>query len=234
LRKDRALAVAVQRLEVGAKTPRVSVHDELAIRNDLDAIHASAALATAGIAKGLSGVAALHREGVLTPEECAGLKRQISGRSSGVEDVIRLLRGLKTLERGGVLTEAAFNINNWDIPSKRLLRKDRAADCRAILPLGPHPIPSPAVCPAIQGAKSNREAIRIGAHGVAPDSPGHARPASARDRVRCRWDVHGLVPFSTSPCPPSESIATRSHAEMNAPARGASTRIAPRYTLHGH
>ena len=124
LRKGRALTAAGQRLNAGAKTPRVSVHDELAIRNDLDAIHAGASHAPAGIAEGLARLAALHREGVLTPEELARLKRQITERSSGVEDVIRLLRGLKALEREGVLTEGEFNIKKWDILSKRLLRKD--------------------------------------------------------------------------------------------------------------
>ena len=124
LLKGRALTAAGQRLNAGAKTPRVSVHDELAIRNDLDAIHAGASHAPAGIADGLARLAALHREGVLTPEELARLKRQITERSSGVEDVIRLLRGLKTLEREGVLTEGEFNIKKWDILSRRLLSKD--------------------------------------------------------------------------------------------------------------
>jgi hypothetical protein len=80
--------------------------------------------APAGIAEGLARLAALHREGVLTPEELAGLKRRITKRSSGVEDVIRLLRGLKVLEREGVLTEGEFNIEKWDILSKRLLHND--------------------------------------------------------------------------------------------------------------
>ncbi len=124
LRKGRALTAAGRRLNAGAKTPRVSVHDELAIRNDLDAIHAGAAPVLAGIAEGLARLAALHHEGVLTPEELVLLKKQITGRSSGVEDVIRLLRGLKALEREGVLTEGEFNIKKWDILSKRLLHKD--------------------------------------------------------------------------------------------------------------
>ncbi|MFB1497290.1 SHOCT domain-containing protein, partial [Thiocapsa sp. N5-Cardenillas] len=80
--------------------------------------------APVSIADGLARLAALHREGVLTPEELARLKRQITERSSGVEDVIRLLRGLKALEREGVLTEGEFNIKKWDILSGRLLRKD--------------------------------------------------------------------------------------------------------------
>ena len=124
LRKGRDLTAAGRRLNAGAKTPRVSVHDELAIRNDLDALQAGAALAPAGIADGLAKLAALHREGVLTPEELARLKHQISTRSSGVDDVIRLLRGLKALEREGVLTQGEFNIKKWEILSKRLLRQD--------------------------------------------------------------------------------------------------------------
>jgi hypothetical protein len=60
---------------------------------------------------------------VLTQEEFAGLKRQITDRSSGVEDVIRLLRGLKALEREGVLTEGEFNTKKWDILSQRRRRK---------------------------------------------------------------------------------------------------------------
>jgi hypothetical protein len=118
-----ALTAAAQTLNAGAKTPRVAVHDELAIRNDLDAIHAGAAFAPAGITEGLARLAALHREGVLTQEEFAGLKRQITDRSSGVEDVIRLLRGLKALEREGVLTEGEFNTKKWDILSQRRRRK---------------------------------------------------------------------------------------------------------------
>lgn len=124
LRAGRALADAGRQINVGSKTPRVVVHDELAIRNDLDAIHAGAARAPAGIADDLATLAALHREGVLTSEELTRLKQQITGRSSGVEDVIRLLRGLKALEREGVLTEGEFNIKKWDILSKRLLRND--------------------------------------------------------------------------------------------------------------
>ncbi|NCA72288.1 MAG: hypothetical protein EOM91_19895 [Sphingobacteriia bacterium] len=124
LRKGRALTAAGRRINAGSKTPRVSVHDELAIRNDLDAIHAGTTPAPAGILEGLSRLAALHREGVLTPEELDRLKRQITERSSGVEDVIRLLRGLKALEREGVLTEGEFSIKKWDILSKRLLRRD--------------------------------------------------------------------------------------------------------------
>lgn len=69
-------------------------------------------------------LAALHHEGVLTPEELVLQKKQITGWSSRVEDAIRLLRGLKALEREGVLTEGEFNIKKWDILSKRLLRKD--------------------------------------------------------------------------------------------------------------
>ncbi len=124
LRKGRALTAAGQRLNAGAKTPNVSVHDELAIRNDLDAIYAGAVHAPAGIADDLATLAALHREGVLTSEELTRLKQQITGRSGDVEDVIRLLRGLKTLEREGVLTEGEFNMKKWDILSRRLLCKD--------------------------------------------------------------------------------------------------------------
>ncbi len=99
LSKGRALTAAGQRLNACAKTPRVSVHDELAIRNHLDAIHAGIPTPAAGIAEGLARFAALNREDILTPEELARLKQQIVGRSSGVEDVIRLPRGLKALKR---------------------------------------------------------------------------------------------------------------------------------------
>jgi hypothetical protein len=124
LRKGRALTAAGQRLNAGLKKPLVTPIDELAIRNDLDAIHAGAVHAPAGITEELARLGALHEEGVLTSDEFAGLKRRITDRSSGVEDVIRLLRGLKALEREGVLTEGEFNIKKWDILSKRLVRKD--------------------------------------------------------------------------------------------------------------
>ncbi|SDW22698.1 hypothetical protein [Thiocapsa roseopersicina] len=120
LHKGRILAAAGRRLNARAKTPRVSVHDELAIRNDLDAIHAGVPTAPAGIAEGLARLAALQREGVLTPAEFTQLKHRMTRRPTGVEDLIRLLRGLKALEREGVLTEGEFEIKKWDILSKRM------------------------------------------------------------------------------------------------------------------
>ncbi|QVL49698.1 MAG: hypothetical protein KFB96_04120 [Thiocapsa sp.] len=73
----------------------MSVHDEVAIRNDLDAIQAGASHAPAGIAEGLARLAALHREGVLTGQvaDRIGVVIQAAFHDPGRED--RIQSGLR-------------------------------------------------------------------------------------------------------------------------------------------
>jgi hypothetical protein len=125
LRRRRRLP-AVPRQRDPIKTKSIPLGRSASAVNTALRAHAEAPplQTSAGIADGLARLVALQREGVLTPEELDRLKRQITDRSSGVEDVIRLLRGLKALEREGVLTEGELNLKKWDILSKRPPRKD--------------------------------------------------------------------------------------------------------------
>lgn len=126
LRKGRALAEVQRRLNDASKSRSMVVHDETAIRNDLDAIVA-VPQAPVSVAEELDKLAHLAREGVITDAEFGRLKARLAGHQAGVQDVIRLLRGLKDLEREGVLTESEFNMKKWDILSKRLPREGGSA-----------------------------------------------------------------------------------------------------------
>jgi hypothetical protein len=120
LRAGRALADAGRQINAGSKTPRVVVHDELAIRNDLDAIQPHLSSGPHSLAQEIEALAALEREGVLTSDELARLKGRLTAAPSGVQETLTLLRGLKALEREGVLTPGEFNLKKWDLLAKRL------------------------------------------------------------------------------------------------------------------
>lgn len=122
LKSGRALAKVGRRINEGAKRQQVIVHDEDVIRNDLEAITAGAMARTSSVADEIKKLAMLHRDGIITIEEFGRLKQQLAGKPSGVNDVIRLLRGLKDLEREGALTESEFNMKKWDILSRRTVR----------------------------------------------------------------------------------------------------------------
>lgn len=119
LRKGRALGKVQRRLNAETAKPRFIVHDETAIRNDLEAI-AAIPHDRRSIADELDKLATLAQEGVITHAEFNRLKSRLAGQNSGAQDVIRLLRGLKDLEREGVLTTSEFQMKKWDVLSKRL------------------------------------------------------------------------------------------------------------------
>ena len=120
LQRGRDLAATVQQYNDRHKKPRVPPLDEMAIRNDLDAIYKGVPSAPVSLANELTALATLHREGILSAEELARLKQRLTGAPSGVQDLIQLLRGLKALEREGVLSEGEFNLKKWDLLAKRL------------------------------------------------------------------------------------------------------------------
>lgn len=121
LSKGRALAEVQRSINAANKKPRLIVHDETAIRNDLEAIVATPE--PPSVADELDKLVTLAREGVITDAEFNRLKGRLAGQAAGVQDVIRLLRGLKALEREGVLTESEFQMKKWDVLSRRLTRE---------------------------------------------------------------------------------------------------------------
>ncbi|MBK1645205.1 hypothetical protein CKO25_11240 [Thiocapsa imhoffii] len=120
LQRGRDLAAAVQQDNDRHTKPRRPPLDEMAIRNDLDAIYTGVSSTPVSLANELTALATLHREGILSDAELARLKQRLTGAPSGVQDLIQLLRGLKALEREGVLSEGEFNLKKWDLLAKRL------------------------------------------------------------------------------------------------------------------
>ena len=113
--RGRTLVELRRALGLSSTDPASKLFDETAIRNDIDA-------ATAGRADKIRKLAMLTEEGVITPDERESLKSQLATKPSGVQDVIRLLKGLKELEKEGVLTESEFKMKKWEILSRRILR----------------------------------------------------------------------------------------------------------------
>lgn len=100
-----------------------AAYDETRVRNDIDAISAVSAGTPLSHADELQKLAKLHKDGVISIDELTSLKARLSSSSTNVQDVIRLLRGLKDLEKEGVLTPGEFNMKKWEILSKRLLNE---------------------------------------------------------------------------------------------------------------
>lgn len=102
------------------KNSSITVFDEISIKNDLDAIIANSS--PFSYADELEKLNKLKVDGVITEQELIDIKSKVSINSSGVNDAIRLLRGLKDLEVEGALTESEYNMKKWEILSKRLLK----------------------------------------------------------------------------------------------------------------
>lgn len=98
-----------------------AAYDETRVRNDIDSISAVPAAATPSYADELQKLAKLQKDGVISIEELENLKARLASKPGNVQDVIRLLRGLKDLEKEGVLTQGEFNMKKWEILSKRLV-----------------------------------------------------------------------------------------------------------------
>ena len=101
-----------------------AAYDETRVRNDIEAISAVSAGTPPSHADELQKLAKLHKDGVISSDELESLKARLASRPGNVQDVIRLLRGLKDLEKEGVLTPSEFNMKKWEILSKRLLNDE--------------------------------------------------------------------------------------------------------------
>lgn len=98
-----------------------AAYDEARIRNDIDAISAVSTGAAPSYADEVRKLATLQQDGVISLDELENLKAQLASKPGNVQDVIRLLRGLKDLQKENVLTEGEFNMKKWEILSRRML-----------------------------------------------------------------------------------------------------------------
>lgn len=97
--------------------------DEIALRNDIEAAVAGRSGPGNGSqADEVRKLASLKKDGVISQEELDTIKSKIFVKPTRVHEVIALLRGLKNLEREGVLTENEFKMKKWDILSKKILQ----------------------------------------------------------------------------------------------------------------
>jgi hypothetical protein len=98
-----------------------ALQEEARVRNDIDAVSSLSTGNALSYADELGKLAALQKDGVISMQEFANLKARLASKPSNVQDVIRLLRGLKELKNEGVLTPGEFDMKKWDILSKRIL-----------------------------------------------------------------------------------------------------------------
>ena len=132
-RRQQALRLGRAYADITRESKNATVYDEMAIKNDIDAVCAGAAEVAAARAGGPASAAAeirklteLLEEGILTPEEWQSAKRQIVGlRQDQVDETVKLLRALHQLVSTGGLTESEYNLKKWDILSQKLISPDR-------------------------------------------------------------------------------------------------------------
>jgi hypothetical protein len=111
----------------------VTIFDEMALKNDIDAACARAAeVAAIHASKPVSAAAEIRKltelleESILTPEEWQSAKAQLVGlKQNQVDEAVKLLRALHQLVSLGGLTEAEYNMKKWDILSQKLISPDR-------------------------------------------------------------------------------------------------------------
>jgi hypothetical protein len=107
--------------DANSSDANVALHEEARVRNDIDAVSTLSSGHALSYADELGKLAALQKDGVISMQEFDNLKDRLASKPSNVQDVIRLLRGLKELKNEGVLTPGEFDMKKWDILSKRIL-----------------------------------------------------------------------------------------------------------------
>lgn len=97
--------------------------DEIALRNDIEAAVAGrSGPGTGSQADEIRKLLSLKKDGVISQQELDAIKSKLMAQPARVNDVITLLRGLKSLEKEGVLTENEFKMKKWDILSRKLVQ----------------------------------------------------------------------------------------------------------------
>ncbi len=107
----------------------VTIFDEVALMNDINAACAGASVVAAqsqiNPAEQIQSLLNLMNSGVITQQEFQRAKANIIGKPpSQVEEATKLLRNLHELYKGGALSESEYNLKKWDILSHRLIPRD--------------------------------------------------------------------------------------------------------------
>lgn len=132
-RRQEALRLGRSYADLTRDAKGVAGYDEMALKNDIDAVCAGAnefaavhAGKPASAAAEIRELTGLLDEGILTPEEWQSAKAQLVGlKQNQVDEAVKLLRALHELVHMGGLTEAEYNMKKWDILSQKLISPNR-------------------------------------------------------------------------------------------------------------